>query len=63
MTETLKDLIETNLGKVIDPKLKDTDFTSFIVVQCTTLFICISNIKTLIYATHCSTVQCNISRK
>ncbi len=44
-------------------KLKDTDFTSFIVVQCTTLFICISNIKTLIYTTHCSTVQCDTYRK
>ena len=40
-------------------KLKDTDFTSFIVVQCTTLFTCISNRKILIYNKHRTTVQCN----
>lgn len=40
-------------------KLKDTDFTSFIVVQCTTLFSCISNINILICAMHRSTLRCN----
>lgn len=44
-------------------KLKDTDFTSFIRIQCTTLFSCISNIKTLICATHCSTVRCDTIKK
>ncbi len=40
-------------------KLKDTDFTSFIVVQCNALCVCISNIKIVIYTSHCSTVQCD----
>lgn len=44
-------------------KLKDTFFTSFMVVQCNALCVCISNRKIVTYTTHCSTVQCNTFRK
>ena len=39
-------------------KFKETDFTSFIVVQCNTIITCNSNIKSLILIVQCKTSQC-----
>ena len=39
-------------------KFKETDFTSFIVMQCNTIITCNSNIKSLILTAQCNTSQC-----